>query len=185
MAHIKYTICEKIVRVKLYWLLVIEDVNKTQICVNIDAFTWHTLIFTILSFEEHRIIAPVCTGTSAVTTKSRPALHNQCLFSECEKVHCNWLKRILYFCTSATGSVYIYIYMKSWSSMCLLTTNLDMFYSNFRWIPKMPMIPHFKFHHWMKIARPNRVTQPHSTPHESAPKEERWNIDGLFPTRLQ
>ena len=56
MAHIKYTICEKIVRVKLYWLSVIEDVNKTQICVNIDAFTWHTLIVVInvLAYDKFR-----------------------------------------------------------------------------------------------------------------------------------
>ena len=37
------------------------------------------------------------------------------------------------------------------------------------------LIPHFKCYHWMEIGRPNRVTQPHSTPHESAPKEEKIN----------
>ena len=41
-------------------------------------------------------------------------------------------------------------------SLCILS--LDMFYSNFRWIPKIPMIPHFNCCHWMKIARPSRVT---------------------------
>ena len=146
-------------------LLVIEDVNKAQIYVNIDAFRWHTLIFTISWFAEHRIIAPVCTGTSSVTKNAWPALHNQCLFLECKSsLQLVLVKRILYFSASTTGSVYIYIYIyepdRGHQCAC-------------RWIQKIPMIPHFKCYYWMKIARPNRVTQPHITQHESAPKEER------------
>ena len=88
-----------------------EDVNKAQIYVNIDAFRWHTLIFTISWFAEHRIIAPVCTGTSSVATNEWPALHNQCLFSECKSsLQLVLVKRMLYFSASTTGSLYIYIY---------------------------------------------------------------------------